>query len=62
MTCLSWNKENRDIVVVGYSKFNDKIEESGLILCWSCKNPEVNIIILVLICSGLKGYTIQRVR
>ena len=38
---LGWNRSNPDILAVGYGNAGS---ESGLIACWSLKNPEVGIL------------------
>lgn len=40
VSCVSWNKKNPDILAVGYGKFEYNDEQSGLVCCWSLKNPE----------------------
>lgn len=40
MSCVSWNRKNSDILAVGYGKFEYNDEQSGLVCCWSLKNPE----------------------
>ena len=40
VSCMCWNKKNRDILAVGYGKFEYNEEQSGLVCCWSLKNPE----------------------
>lgn len=42
VTCLSWSKQNPDLLAVGYGCFHVPLEKSddGLILLWTLKNPE----------------------
>ncbi|XP_070195280.1 dynein axonemal intermediate chain 4-like isoform X2 [Littorina saxatilis] len=40
VACLAWNKSNPDLVAVGYGQFDFTNQKSGLICCWSLKNPE----------------------
>ncbi|KAJ1500078.1 WD repeat-containing protein 78 [Coelomomyces lativittatus] len=42
VAALSWNKQNQDILAVGYgaSRVTDAHLSPGLICCWSLKNPE----------------------
>ena len=40
VSCVSWNRKNADILAVGYGKFEFNDEQSGLVCCWSLKNPE----------------------
>nr|CAD7193629.1 unnamed protein product [Timema douglasi] len=39
VTSLSWNKENEDILAVGYGKFYFTEKINGLVCCWCIKNP-----------------------
>lgn len=40
VSCMCWNKKNQDILAAGYGKFEYNEEQSGLVCCWSLKNPE----------------------
>lgn len=40
VSCMSWNKKNKDILAAGYGKFEFNEDQSGLVCCWSLKNPE----------------------
>lgn len=40
VSCLVWNKKNKDILAAGYGKFEFNDDPSGLVCCWSLKNPE----------------------
>ena len=40
VSCIAWNKKNKDILAAGYGKFEFNDESSGLVCCWSLKNPE----------------------
>lgn len=40
VSCLAWNKSNPDLVAVGYGQFDFTNQKSGLVCCWSLKNPE----------------------
>ncbi|PVD23177.1 hypothetical protein C0Q70_16440 [Pomacea canaliculata] len=40
VSCLAWNKSNQDLIAVGYGQFEFTNQKSGLICCWSLKNPE----------------------
>lgn len=40
VSCLTWNKSNPDLIAVGYGQFEFTAQKSGLICCWSLKNPE----------------------
>jgi WD40 repeat protein len=40
ISCMSWNKKNKDILAVGYGKFEYNDDPTGLVCCWSLKNPE----------------------
>ena len=40
VSCMTWNKKNKDIFAVGYGKFEYNDDPSGLVCCWSLKNPE----------------------
>ncbi|XP_070827971.1 dynein axonemal intermediate chain 4-like [Chaetodon trifascialis] len=39
ITSMVWNKENPDILAVGYGDFDCSNRKPGLICCWSLKNP-----------------------
>ncbi|XP_056132749.1 dynein axonemal intermediate chain 4 [Lampris incognitus] len=39
ISCMAWNKINPDILAVGYGEFDFKHQKSGLVCCWSFKNP-----------------------
>uniref|UniRef100_A0A4W4G6K8 Dynein axonemal intermediate chain 4 n=1 Tax=Electrophorus electricus TaxID=8005 RepID=A0A4W4G6K8_ELEEL len=36
---MAWNKKNPDLLAVGYGQFDFKDQKSGLVCCWSLKNP-----------------------
>ncbi|XP_076441248.1 dynein axonemal intermediate chain 4-like [Babylonia areolata] len=40
VSCLAWNKSNPDLVAVGYGQYEFTAQKSGIICCWSLKNPE----------------------
>nr|KAG5695976.1 hypothetical protein BaRGS_023355 [Batillaria attramentaria] len=40
VSCLTWNKSNPDLIAVGYGQFDFTNQKSGLVCCWSLKNPE----------------------
>ncbi|KAL5017570.1 hypothetical protein ScPMuIL_007159 [Solemya velum] len=40
VSSLSWNKLNPDLIAVGYGQFEFFNQRSGLVCCWSLKNPE----------------------
>ncbi|CAF0853290.1 unnamed protein product [Brachionus calyciflorus] len=40
VSCMVWNKKNKDIMAAGYGKFEFNDDPSGLVCCWSLKNPE----------------------
>lgn len=40
VSCVTWNRRNPDILAAGYGKFEFNDEQSGLVCCWSLKNPE----------------------
>ncbi|XP_069127668.1 dynein axonemal intermediate chain 4-like isoform X3 [Argopecten irradians] len=40
VSCMSWNKLNPDLIAIGYGQFEFSNQKSGLICCWSLKNPE----------------------
>lgn len=40
VSCLAWNKANPDLIAVGYGQFEFTAQKTGLICCWSLKNPE----------------------
>lgn len=40
VSCITWNMRNKDIVAVGYGKFEYNDETQGLVCCWCLKNPE----------------------
>lgn len=40
VSCLAWNKMNPDLLAVGYGQFEFNKQKSGLVCCWSLKNPE----------------------
>eukprot|EP01137_Pigoraptor_chileana_P023875 Opistho-2@90917 len=40
VSCIAWNKRNPDLVAVGYGQFNYAEQTTGLVCCWSLKNPE----------------------
>ncbi|KAK1887985.1 WD repeat-containing protein 78 [Dissostichus eleginoides] len=39
ITCMAWNKDNQDILAVGYGDCDPEAQTPGLICCWSLKNP-----------------------
>nr|WAW84846.1 axonemal dynein intermediate chain 4 [Halisarca dujardinii] len=39
-SCMAWNKQNPDIVAVGYGNLDFSGQEDGIVCCWSLKNPE----------------------
>ncbi|XP_024257640.1 dynein axonemal intermediate chain 4 [Oncorhynchus tshawytscha] len=39
VSSMAWNKRNPDLLAVGYGQFDFKDQKSGLICCWSLKNP-----------------------
>ncbi|XP_070686525.1 dynein axonemal intermediate chain 4-like [Pempheris klunzingeri] len=39
ITSMAWNKENTDLLAVGYSEYDFINLKPGLICCWSLKNP-----------------------
>lgn len=40
VSSVSWNKHNPDLFAVGYGQFEFSDQKSGLVCCWSLKNPE----------------------
>eukprot|EP00057_Strongylocentrotus_purpuratus_P025727 XP_011680201.1 PREDICTED: WD repeat-containing protein 78 [Strongylocentrotus purpuratus] len=40
VSCMAWNKGNRDLLAVGYGQFGFTEQKGGLACCWSLKNPE----------------------
>lgn len=40
VTCMDWNKQNKDLLAVGYGRTDFGSHASGLILFWSLRNPE----------------------
>lgn len=40
VTAMCWNKKNPDILAVGYGSLEFGRHDSGLVCCWSIKNPE----------------------
>ena len=40
VSSLTWNKLNPDLFAVGYGQFEFSDQKSGLVCCWSLKNPE----------------------
>ncbi|XP_060071866.1 dynein axonemal intermediate chain 4-like [Ylistrum balloti] len=40
VSCMTWNKLNPDLIAIGYGQFEFSNQKSGLICCWSLKNPE----------------------
>jgi hypothetical protein len=40
VSCITWNKKNKDILAVGYGKFEYNEEPNGLVCCWCLKNTE----------------------
>jgi WD40 repeat protein len=39
VNCMAWNRENKDILAVGYGNIDFVGAKQGLILCWTLKNP-----------------------
>ncbi|XP_056315050.1 dynein axonemal intermediate chain 4 [Danio aesculapii] len=39
VSCMVWNKKNPDLLAVGYGQVEFKNPNSGLVCCWSLKNP-----------------------
>ncbi|XP_076871088.1 dynein axonemal intermediate chain 4 isoform X2 [Brachyhypopomus gauderio] len=39
VSTMAWNKKNPDLLAVGYGQFDFKDQKSGLVCCWSLKNP-----------------------
>ncbi|XP_043941522.1 dynein axonemal intermediate chain 4 [Protopterus annectens] len=39
VSSTAWNKKNSDLLAVGYGQFGFKEQKSGLVCCWSLKNP-----------------------
>ncbi|XP_051753182.1 dynein axonemal intermediate chain 4 isoform X2 [Ctenopharyngodon idella] len=39
VSCMTWNKKNPDLLAVGYGQLDFKDQKSGLVCCWSLKNP-----------------------
>ncbi|XP_066547950.1 dynein axonemal intermediate chain 4 isoform X2 [Amia ocellicauda] len=39
VSSMAWNKKNVDLLAVGYGQFDFKDQKSGLVCCWSLKNP-----------------------
>ncbi|KAL2089712.1 hypothetical protein ACEWY4_014400 [Coilia grayii] len=39
VSCMAWNKKNPDLLAVGYGQFDFRDQKSGLVCCWSLKNP-----------------------
>ncbi|KAJ7986317.1 hypothetical protein DPEC_G00338670, partial [Dallia pectoralis] len=39
ISCMVWNKQNPDLLAVGYGQFAFKDQKPGLVCCWSLKNP-----------------------
>ncbi|XP_066521592.1 dynein axonemal intermediate chain 4 [Hoplias malabaricus] len=39
VSSMAWNKKNPDLLAVGYGQFDFKDQKSGLVCCWSLKNP-----------------------
>jgi len=42
VSCIAWNRVNPDLVAVGYGQFEYTKQKSGIVCCWSIKNPEVS--------------------
>ncbi|XP_063442317.1 dynein axonemal intermediate chain 4-like isoform X1 [Mytilus trossulus] len=40
VSSMSWNKLNPDLIAIGYGQFEFSDQKSGLVCCWSLKNPE----------------------
>ncbi|XP_015210909.2 dynein axonemal intermediate chain 4 [Lepisosteus oculatus] len=39
VSSMAWNKKNTDLLAVGYGQFDFRDQKSGLVCCWSLKNP-----------------------
>ncbi|KAI4891917.1 hypothetical protein NFI96_029999 [Prochilodus magdalenae] len=39
VSSMAWNKKIPDLLAVGYGQFDFKDQKSGLVCCWSLKNP-----------------------
>jgi len=53
VTCMAWNKKNRDILGAGYGNFEFGATDEGLACCWSLKNTEFPERLYRLPCSVL---------
>ncbi|XP_074640566.1 dynein axonemal intermediate chain 4-like [Tubulanus polymorphus] len=40
VSCIAWNRINPDLLAVGYGQFEFTGQKTGLVCCWSLKNPE----------------------
>jgi WD40 repeat protein len=40
VTCMSWNKLNRDVLAVGYGSKRNSFCEEGCVMLWSIRNPQ----------------------
>uniref|UniRef100_A0A8B9K0S6 Dynein axonemal intermediate chain 4 n=1 Tax=Astyanax mexicanus TaxID=7994 RepID=A0A8B9K0S6_ASTMX len=40
VSCMAWNKKNPDLLAVGYEQLDINDQKSGLVCCWSLKNPQ----------------------
>ncbi|ELU18109.1 hypothetical protein CAPTEDRAFT_219442 [Capitella teleta] len=43
ISCIAWNKVNPDLLAVAYGQYEFSKQKSGLICCWSLKNPEMTL-------------------
>ncbi|KAM4551076.1 dynein axonemal intermediate chain 4 isoform 1-T1 [Odontesthes bonariensis] len=39
ISSMGWNKKNPDLLAVGYGEFDCRNQKTGLVCCWSIKNP-----------------------
>lgn len=39
VSSMTWNKKNPDLLAVGYGQLDFRDQKSGLVCCWSLKNP-----------------------
>lgn len=51
VTCMTWNKKNRDILGAGYGSFEFGTTDEGIACCWSLKNTEFPERLYKLPCS-----------
>ena len=40
VTCMSWNKSNRDLLAVGYGGKRNSVHKEGFVMLWSIRNPQ----------------------